>query len=87
MLQGTKPKKEAIGLDSSKEIFSAREDNGFVRSALAPSDMKPGSRTFRLLGIANLLIEYCNAPEGDRNNKATAIARAASELCTDLVRK
>ena len=75
---GPEPCVNCISLDSSTEIFSARESDGRTRRAQLSID--PKRQTIDLVKIAFLLIDYCWTPVSERPEEARKIEKAALTL-------
>jgi hypothetical protein len=80
MLSQSRPQRNLreIPVDSSREIFSAKDADGRVLQG--ESSPAPKENTMALINIALSLLQYCGADVRDRSTIAADIEKAASNL-------
>lgn len=71
-------------LDVSTELYSALDANGRLVIGRAASNAPSSGAVTRLLEVANLMIEYCDASVADRSATSLKIKKKASALLMDV---
>lgn len=82
-----KADRSVISVDSSTEIFSAKDSRGNILNARLPMKSLERGNTKVLFELAALLVTYCDSAEKDRPGMLREIERRAEELRKRLHRK
>jgi hypothetical protein len=82
LLEFREQSSEAMSLDGSTEIFSARDEHGKELQAQIP--VEPKANAVALLDLANLLADYCHTDSANRPQMSAKIEKEATSLLSRI---